>query len=220
MGNSATTGDGTAGSITSATYVTSFSPFSLGSSTGNNPLPVALLSFKAYVVNNYVELNWETATEINNDFFTIERSLNGIDYEIIGEVYGAGNTSTSQYYSLVDEYPYPGISYYRLKQTDFDGKYEYFPVVSVKFNKKQFELTNIYPNPGANKVTIEIDSEENDEVKLIIYNQLGVEVIKKSITTQEGTNNIEIDVTSLAQGSYYLTLKNNSNAILTSKLLK
>ena len=220
MGNSAITGDEIAGSITSATFVTSFSPFSLGTSTSNNPLPVELLYFKADVVDDYVELQWETAAEINNHFFTIERSLNGVDYELLGDVYGAGNTTISQYYSLVDEDPFQGISYYRLKQTDFDGQYEYFSIVSVTLHKNQFELTNIYPNPTVNHTNVEFESIENGDVTLTIYNQLGVEVIKKLITAQEGTNSIVVDVTNLVQGSYYLTLKNNSNALLTSKLIK
>jgi len=77
MGNSTTTGDSTSGSVTSTTYVTTFSPFSLGSSTSNNPLPIELITFNVKQVGNHVELNWTTATEINNDFFNIERSLDG-----------------------------------------------------------------------------------------------------------------------------------------------
>jgi hypothetical protein len=93
--------------------------------------PIDLLSFESKVHPEYIELNWVTATELNNDFFTLERSSDLYSWEIVGYVQGAGTTSEVQNYNFRDYSPREGISYYRLKQTDFDGQFEYFGPLSV-----------------------------------------------------------------------------------------
>lgn len=94
-------------------------------------LPISLLYFKAKEGKEKIQLNWSTATEINNDFFTLERSIDGNNWEILAYVEGAGNSNQQLDYEYNDEFPYTGISYYRLKQTDYDGKFEYFAPVAV-----------------------------------------------------------------------------------------
>jgi len=97
------------------------------------PLPVELLSFNSKAEPENIEFNWVTATEINNEFFTLERSSDLYAWEIVGHVQGAGTTSEIQQYSFRDHSPREGISYYRLKQTDFDGQFEYFDPLSVSY---------------------------------------------------------------------------------------
>ncbi len=97
------------------------------------PLPIELYSFNSKVHPEHIELNWTTATEINNDFFTLERSSDLYTWEIVGFVQGAGTTSEKRHYSLNDYNPLDGVTYYRLKQTDFDGKFEYFGPLSVMY---------------------------------------------------------------------------------------
>jgi len=116
------------------------------------PLPIELLFFTAFVQINSVLLEWATASETNNDFFTIERSKNGLEWEIVSRVEGAGNSSVTIHYSSIDYQPYTGISYYRLKQTDFDGQYEYSRIIAVNLNKES--NVNIYPNPASDKFYI------------------------------------------------------------------
>jgi len=109
--------------------------FLINPSTPNpmpSPLPVELTSFDANVSGAVVVLNWETASEINNDYFQIERSVNGSAWENIGFVEGEGTTTSTTRYEFVDENPLTGISYYRLKQVDFDDKFEYSDKVSVE----------------------------------------------------------------------------------------
>ncbi|MFW5725919.1 MAG: T9SS type A sorting domain-containing protein, partial [Bacteroidota bacterium] len=113
----------------------------------NNPLPVDLLSFTASVRGSEVLLEWITASETNNNFFTVERSRDGYNFEVIGYVQGAGTKSQTSYYQLFDEQPLTGISYYRLKQTDFDGSSEYFDMVAVQIRKATESLMLVYPNP-------------------------------------------------------------------------
>jgi hypothetical protein len=96
-------------------------------------LPIELLSFSAEVLPGEVLLHWSTATEINNDFFTLERSEDAFAWEIIGQVQGAGTTSQTMHYTFSDRQPLEGLSYYRLKQTDFDGTYEYFAPLPVMY---------------------------------------------------------------------------------------
>jgi hypothetical protein len=111
-------------------------------------VPVELVSFKATVSNEMVELEWETASELNNDFFTVERSVDGENFEKIIEVDGKGTTTEKQSYAAKDLEPFSGVSYYRLKQTDFDGRSEYSAVVQVQLKINNQLRFKIYPNPN------------------------------------------------------------------------
>ena len=106
-----------------------------------SPLPIELVEFTANPVNDFVELSWTTATEENNDYFTVERSKDADMFKELAKVDGAGNSSYTITYFELDTSPYRGVSYYRLKQTDFDGKYDYSDIVSVFFCKKTTPLT-------------------------------------------------------------------------------
>jgi hypothetical protein len=117
----------------SLTGMTGFSTFTInGSSAPNTALPVEFLFFTASLNNQkQVVLNWATASELNNDFFTVERSVDGLTWEVVDLVNGSGTTPLRNDYSTIDPRPYSGLSYYRLKQTDFDGTFEYADIVSV-----------------------------------------------------------------------------------------
>jgi hypothetical protein len=128
------------------TGLNNFSDFT-GNGNGS-PLPISLINFDAQVVLDQVEVVWTTATEINNDYFTIERSKDGIEFKALAQINGAGNSNQHLNYKLMDEKPYQGISYYRLKQTDFDGKFSYSQVKSVKLNSSLNKLIDVYPNPS------------------------------------------------------------------------
>src|ERR1041385_9231891 len=94
-----------------------------------------------------VELVWTTASEINNDYFSVERSEDAISYQVVGTVKGAGNSTQELYYSLKDQSPVRGINYYRLKQTDFDGHFKYSEVCSV--SAQPVNGIKVYPNPAS-----------------------------------------------------------------------
>jgi hypothetical protein len=120
------------------------SPTDCSSSFGT-PLPIELISFNATINDSKVNINWQTASEINNDYFTIEKSADALNWKAFAEQSGAGNSNTTLYYSGIDFTPYQGISYYRLKQTDFNGAFEYSKIAVINISKK----SNItaYPNP-------------------------------------------------------------------------
>ena len=107
--------------------------FTLGTINLGTPLPIELLTFSATPKESAVLLKWTTASETNNNFFTIERSSNGTEWTEIGSQKGAGNSSTILNYELYDFQPLLGVNYYRLKQTDFDREYTYSVIETVKF---------------------------------------------------------------------------------------
>ena len=108
-------------------------------------LPIELLYFKGSVYNSDNILHWSTASEDNNDYFTIEKTKDGIDWEILTRESGAGNSSNQLYYSSVDENVESIINYYRLKQTDYDGKFKYSDIISIdnRMNSKSKEIDKI-----------------------------------------------------------------------------
>jgi subtilisin-like proprotein convertase family protein len=124
--------------------VSSFSEFSIGKS--DMPLPIELLTFTAQHKFGQVFLKWSTGSEINNDFFTLERSKDAIFSEIIGFVNGAGNSAQTLHYQFIDTMPLSGLSYYRLKQTDFDGSFEYSSWIPVDIEQTTEKLRVIAIN--------------------------------------------------------------------------
>jgi hypothetical protein len=162
----------------------------------NLPLPIELLSFEAQQSGSGVLLKWQTASEINNDYFVVERSRNGEHFERVGDVDGHGNSTSTLYYSLLDERPYKGISYYRLKQTDFDGHSTFSKAVAVKMDA----VTDFYPNPAGDELFITGMSGENEEITITDIS--GKEVLKSAVSPQYASVNVQ----SLKDGLYYVKL--------------
>ncbi|MCS6833380.1 MAG: T9SS type A sorting domain-containing protein [Flammeovirgaceae bacterium] len=153
---------------------------------GQQPLPVILVSFSAKVAGNAVKLFWQTAKEYNNERFEIERSSNGMDFEKIGEVKGAGTTNLLTNYVFVDEKPFNNLSYYRLKQIDTDGHYEYSRVVFVNLNEKA-EIKGIYPNPTYNgSFFINYTYSNFKEAFVTIYDLMGMKMHQQRFVNYEG----------------------------------
>lgn len=189
--------------------ITTFSPFTFGSkSLSVNPFPVELLSFDAYRDGTTlrVRCDWNTATETNNDYFAIERSNSlpsggqGWAFEQIGTVQGAGNSTTIQNYVYYDNEPYYGLSYYRLKQVDYDGSFTYSNIASVYIGG--LEIVNIYPNPASDNVNIVIYAEQNTQAVISAINALGQKVYAQEIFLQKGKTEIKIPVKQFLSGIY------------------
>ncbi|MCC5923134.1 MAG: T9SS type A sorting domain-containing protein [Crocinitomicaceae bacterium] len=174
----------------------SFSDFTLGNmENGINPLPVELLFLRAENFGNFNKVTWGTATELNNDFFTLERSRDGFNFHKLAIIQGSGNSNSPNDYEVIDEQPFSGINYYRLKQTDFDGTTEYFPIVSCLVAQKN---TRIYPNPSNGKLFIETDLRD-----LVVIGANGN--IVAQFTLYESQIN-QIDLSQLSPGIYFLSL--------------
>lgn len=150
-------------------------------------LPVELVSFFASSSNHGVQLVWKTASELNNDYFTIERSNGGEKFEEVLKVKGMGTKATETSYSSRDTAPFKGISYYRLKQTDFDGRFSYSNVVSVSIDGT--DLWSVFPNPAdANQFNLHLGKEEIGKPTLVeLRNSAGQLVFSfQSIADEEG----------------------------------
>ena len=221
-GQSAPTGspDPGTGTITTSVTVTSFSPFTLASTINNNPLPTELLSFTALAKDAYVQINWATASEINNNYFTIERSIDGINFETIATVDGAGNSSQILNYSAVDNAPLCGISYYRLKQTDYDGEFSYSSLVAVEFNNMNEFIFNIYPNPNNGEYINLQTPKNNPGVLIIVYDMLGNKIYSKVIIASINAHDVyTINPSQKLKPGVYLITATSSNKIYNKKLI-
>ncbi len=167
------------------------------------PLPITLLSFDAKVEgDNRVKIQWSTAQEIDNDFFTIERSSTGFAWEALKTVPGNGNSKTVLNYTEYDENPFWGISYYRLKQTDFNGASTYSKVVSAVVNKTFRDIV-IYPVPAKEELLIECPSSEKFIFQL--SDELGREYNIHPVAHQRG---VSIPTSTLLPGIYFLYITN------------
>jgi Secretion system C-terminal sorting domain len=188
-------------------------------------VPVELTSFSANVKNNSVVLSWQTATEVNNRGFEIERSFkaeNGrTSWDKIGFVQGNGSSTNMNQYSFTDNnLVKPGQYYYRLKQIDFDGRYSYSPVAEADVSKPTvYFLSQNYPNPFNPSTTIEFSIPERSHVSLKVYDVLGNEVATLVNGWMESTNHqVTFDGSRLASGIYYYTLT-TGNFTSTKKLI-
>lgn len=167
-------------------------------------LPVELESFTVTKTNNNVLIRWQTLSEINNDRFEIERSNNNIDYEKIGEVKGKGNSSSKIYYTFTDNSAKLGTYYYRLKQIDIDGSFEYSQVVKLEFNKPlEFGMSQNFPNPFNPLTKIEFSLPNFSYVSIDLFNLIG----QKVATIIEGDfdagyHKAEFNASELSSGLY------------------
>jgi hypothetical protein len=168
---------------------------------GITPLPIELVSFGATCEEEGVLLAWSTASELNNDHFTIERSSDVEHWEEVGIVPGAGNSFSLLHYSLVDEAPMSGIAYYRLKQTDLDGTFEHSDMVPAQCAKGNTLNALLYPNPTLEDITLEIPGGK-DPLSYTVYNAMGAQVGSGSVTGRSVLHAAE-----LADGMYVIRLQ-------------
>lgn len=173
-------------------------------------LPIELVDFSALLKDSRtVDLAWQTASEKDNDFFTIERSVDGENWVAIQEIDGAGNSTTMLNYTTTDIVSEKGIFYYRLKQTDFDGAYTYSDIQAVVVNQSASEM-NVYPNPTKGSFTLTYSKEMEAPA---LYTTMGNEAIEYNVIPMNG--GFIYDISTLANGIYFL-----KNATETIKVVK
>jgi hypothetical protein len=190
-----------------AGYTGSFSPFIVGTP---GVIPIELLSITAKAVNNTNVVAWETATEINNKGFDVQRKTANGTWESLGFVEGANKPST---YTFEDKGPL-SISYYRLRQMDFDGKESLSKVVSVAQNQKG--QIRISPNPTSDKVNILLSNNDRFESTTVtVYDLIGRQVLTQKTTA----NAVELDMSNLAKGTYLVKIDAN-NSVYTEKIIR
>ncbi|QQS37343.1 MAG: T9SS type A sorting domain-containing protein [Ignavibacteriales bacterium] len=185
------------------------------STASNVTLPVELTSFTSKLLNDKIQLNWSTKTEVNNFGFDIERSGDGINFSKIGFVEGHGNSNSEKNYSFTDA-PKSSSKYsYRLKQIDNDGQYEYSKIVEVEFTVKptEYALYQNYPNPFNPSTMIKFQLPKDNFVSLKIFNAIGQEVANLvNEVKPAGTYDINFDAKDLSSGIYYYILRIGSGS--------
>lgn len=173
----------------------------------NSTLPVKYTQFTAERNNDNIKLNWSTASEVNNNGFEIERSSNGTDFEKIGFVKGVGNSSRLNKYSFTDKNN--SFAYYRLKQVDFDGKYEFSKVLTVKSNESSVELS---PNPFNDNLVINSNTTIiNAEIVDVTGRVKMFEVVN--------SNTAKLNTSGLDNGVYFIRI-NNGEKVITKRIIK
>lgn len=202
-------------------------PFDIFSLTNNSPaapdvfiakldtstlvaLPVELVSFSAQAIDYHrVEAKWTTLSEMNNDYFVVQKSEDGFSFEDCARVDGAGNSTEPVHYSFVDRNPFlVPVSYYRLQQVDYDGTRTYYDKVAVKMHVPVFELLEASGNESIQIIRIEIALQSDEPLYYRLYDISGKLLIHNTESFPKGINTIEIPAESFTKGIYYFTISN------------
>ncbi|MCH2224056.1 MAG: T9SS type A sorting domain-containing protein [Crocinitomicaceae bacterium] len=172
-------------------------------------LPVELLDFQATVVDRKVDLAWQTASEKDNDYFEIHRSVDMEQWEFVARIDGAGNNEGLLNYSTEDFFPKDGISYYRLTQFDFDGESSSGGIKSVFLDSSTDDLLSVSPNPAKGILRVVGDEGLED---IVMLNSMGQQV-KMNILVKS-IDHLTIDVSDLSSGVYFLRSNGNTYKVI------
>jgi len=197
-----------------------FSPWIIVSTA--RPLPVEMLSFDAIAHKSDVELIWRTASEQNNDYFTVEKSTDGVTFHALGIVNGNGTTSTVHQYRFMDYQPLNGVSYYRIKQTDFNGSFDYSAVKSVVYGQTSggFNVST-YINPQNENLQVNIESNEQERFQVSLYSVLGQQILSESVFVADKNYNLTIDTfNQLRSGIYFLEVISTGQSKRSIKIVR
>ena len=169
------------------------------------PLPVTLSSFVVQKINNTAKISWSTEQEINSSHFIIERSVDGRSWNAIANTAAAGNSSSRNTYSIIDNAPIKGINYYRLKQVDKDAKYEYSAVQKALFNSNY--TAEVAPNPASNFINLYMAKAGNQPATVQVVNTAG-KIVYTTSTTQA---NLQINTAGFSKGVYFVKVIDAEN---------
>lgn len=196
-------------SQTSRTGMNGFSRFAVAQSP--LPLPVELTSFTGRNEGNYNRLSWITANETNNDRFDVERSVDGVSFEKIGEVDGSGNSTSMRSYTFNDLHPDEGTNYYRLKQVDFNGSHSYSGVISIQNHYTASVVENVHPNPTNGEVFFDFVTDKSTSIHIVITDMFGRVVVDEYRNADKGRTAVQTMITEASNGIYTLKIADEQN---------
>ncbi|MEH0157245.1 hypothetical protein V6R21_24240 [Limibacter armeniacum] len=184
------------------------------------PLPVELIFFSAKKQVNNILLTWATASETNNDYFEIQRSIDGKNYEVVGSVKGNGNSQSRIDYDFTDEFIFSGIIYYRLKQIDYNGVFEFFPLVVNGHKEDSITFRNLSGNPfNSNKLNLQVYSPIAQNVSISLIGINGTVYYDSIEAISKGTTLLTIDAKEIKRGTFVLQIATDQE-LQTHKLIK
>jgi hypothetical protein len=184
---------------------------------GGGVIPVELVNFNAKAITpEMVKLSWTTASEVNNDYIAIEKTSDLNSWEPVCKVHGKGNSTEMNHYSCVDSAAHSGgqsTVYYRPKQVDFNGTYEYFNIIKLRLeNASQVnEVESVYPNPATDRIKIQYKAAENGIVKIRLMSIEGKAILVSSYNAKQGSQIVDVDLpeNNLAKGLYVLEVESD-----------
>ncbi|MFL5752119.1 MAG: T9SS type A sorting domain-containing protein [Bacteroidia bacterium] len=198
--------------------------FTLGSVNKTTAtLPMELKDFSASCENEEVNISWATASETNNDFFTIERSGDGLDFTPLANIKGSGTSSVAQTYQYTDHFPLTDQNYYRLKQTDYNGNFRYCTVIesSCASGGNEQLISFAYPNPAGNFINVDLSTARSSEISIRLYDVIGNLIIDGEKLIERGKATIRLNLEGLPRGLYSLQVRDrNSGYSSLTKVVK
>lgn len=211
--SSTLSGNSSIGSLTTNTRVAgTLQGITIASPLGLNPLPVKLINYNAVLIQSASKISWSTIGELNNDFFNLEKSIDGINWTSIATIDGKLSSDNVINYEYVDAKLVQGVQFYRLSQTDINGETETFNVLSIDFNLSSIQI-NAYPNPTNGLINIELKQENLENASIKVLNSMSQLVLEQ---IQPENNHITLDLTSLDAGIYFIQVNNG----LTSETIR
>jgi len=188
-----------------------------GANTSNAPLPITLATFTATAEGSLAQLHWRTATELNNDYMAVEHSTDGRRYMEIGRVTGAGTTQIPQDYYFTHTSPAAGLNYYRLRQVDYDGQFEYHGPVSLRFGQAATEL-EVFPTVVSEELNLRYNSQLQPEAVLYLHSADG-QLLRRMPMPAGSAASLQLSVADLPAGLYLLRLQ-NGRELLNARFIK
>ncbi|MCF8258301.1 MAG: T9SS type A sorting domain-containing protein [Flavobacteriales bacterium] len=187
----------------------------------SDPLPIELARFVGQCQDGGIEVSWTTYTETNNDFFTLERSKNGVDFEVVDVIAGAGNSNSPITYQVLDQESYGGTSYYRLKSTDIYGEEEYSQVIAMTCGEEltDFTFVNAYEIDNTD-LLVEFTAAENERYTVTLFDASGRIVYNHGSKAIDGMNKVRLPVGNLAHGIYIINLQNDARRFSKKVMMK
>jgi hypothetical protein len=186
------------------------------SNFSSTALPIVLTAFKVVKVVDGNVVSWSTSTEINNSHFILERSFDGEHWNELERIEGAGNSTKVLHYHFLDREHYPSICYYRLKQVDYDGKFEISKIISIESESLAEAGLRIYPDPVGNNPTVDYYADEAFEFELEIYSIDGTIISETTLNAVKGLNSFEINTSNYSSGVYFMLIKDMSGIMLNN----
>lgn len=202
-------------------YMGTFSPFAIGDNPGS-ALPIELVSFSAQCAQNKVVLNWTTASEHNTNYYRVDKSKDGIIWDMMNTIAASGFSTKTIDYAITDIFPARGINYYRLTQYDLDGAYETYDIAAtVCMDEQKGSFLTSYPNPSSGDFIVDLYTDEiEDKGQLVMTDAKGAVVYVQDISIVMGSNNYFLSQGNIETGLYYITIRSGDHVLTTKQSIK
>ena len=184
-------------------------------------LPIELTDFNAVYQPDLdlVDIYWTTATEYNSDYFNVEKSIDGVNFNVIGRVEAVKNSTTETNYITVDEEPNLGVNYYRLNQFDGDGSSKYSEVRAVNILDNAYDMLSVFPNPTTGITEVIFNSYSKGEAQLSVTSYNGSTIVSTPMEAKKGGNRFDLDLSGQARGVYIITIT-TKDKVYKTKVIK